>query len=73
VSDEWNGVTRDNEGWTRPKWPRSYRTLSQAEAEAGQSRIYLGVHWQFDKTNGLALGHQVADYVFRRGLVQPGP
>lgn len=72
LSDEWNGVTRDNEGWVRPKWPRSYGSLSQAEAEAGQSRIYLGLHWQFDKTAGLAVGHQVADYVFRRGLVRPG-
>jgi hypothetical protein len=72
LSDEWNGVTHDNEGWIRPKWPRSYGSFSQAEAEAGQSRIYLGVHWQFDKTAGLAVGHQIADYVFRRGLVRPG-
>jgi membrane-associated phospholipid phosphatase len=72
LSDEWNGVTRDNEGWVRPKWPRSYRSFSQVEEEAGQSRIYLGVHWQFDKTAGLAVGHQVADYVFKRGLVRPG-
>jgi hypothetical protein len=73
LSDEWNGVTRDNEGWIRPRWPRSYSSFSQVEAEAGQSRIYLGVHWQFDKTAGLALGHQVVDYVFRRGLVRPHP
>jgi hypothetical protein len=53
-------------------WARSYGTLSQAEAEAGQSRIYLGVHWQFDRTNGTTVGHQVADYVFKRGLAQPG-
>jgi hypothetical protein len=72
VSDEWNGVTRDNEGWVRPLWPRSYSSFSQAEEEAGQSRIYLGVHWQFDKTAGLAAGHQVADYIVKRGLVRPG-
>jgi hypothetical protein len=72
VSDEWNGITRDNEGWVRPLWPRSYGSLTQAEEEAGQSRIYLGVHWQFDKTSGLAVGHQVADYVYQRGLVRPG-
>ena len=71
VSDEWNGITRDNDGWVRPRLPRSFSTLSQAEEENGQSRIYLGVHWQFDKTAGTALSHQVADYVFARGLVRP--
>ena len=71
VSDEWNGVTRDNDGWVRPKLPRSYGSFSQAEEEAGQSRIYLGVHFQFDKVQGLLVGRQVADEVFRRGLVRP--
>jgi membrane-associated phospholipid phosphatase len=71
VSDEWNGVTRDNEGWVRPRLPRSYSSLSQAEEEAGQSRIYLGVHFRFDKVEGAAVGHRVADYVLQRGLVRP--
>jgi membrane-associated phospholipid phosphatase len=71
VSDEFNGITRDNRGKVRPRLPRSYATLSQAEAEAGQSRIYLGVHWQFDKTGGMTLSHQVVDYVLARGLVRP--
>jgi len=73
VSDEWNGITRDNDGWVRPRYPRSYKTLSQAEEEAGQSRIYLGVHFQFDKTSGIAMGHQIADYVYQHGLVRPTP
>ena len=71
VSDEFNGITRDNGGRTRPRLARSFGTLSQAEEENAQSRIYLGVHWQFDKTEGVALGHRVADYVFLRGLVRP--
>ncbi|WP_323142788.1 vanadium-dependent haloperoxidase [Massilia phyllosphaerae] len=71
VSDEWNGITRDNDGWVRPKLPRSYGSFSQAEEEAGQSRIYLGVHFQFDKVQGVLVGRQVADEVFRRGLVRP--
>ena len=71
VSDEFNGITRDNDGRVRPRLPRSYANLTQAEEEAGQSRIYLGVHWQFDKTAGMALSHQVVDYVFARGLVRP--
>jgi hypothetical protein len=71
VSDEWNGITRDNRGRVRPRIPRSYSSLTQAEEENAQSRIYLGVHWQFDKTEGVAAGHRVADYVFQRGLVRP--
>ena len=71
VSDELNGITRDNSGKVRPRIPRSYASLSQAEEENGQSRIYLGIHWQFDKTEGIATGRRVADYVFHRGLVRP--
>jgi hypothetical protein len=29
-----------------------------------QSRIYLGIHWQFDKTQAIAQGRNVANYVF---------
>ena len=64
VSDELNGVTRDNEGNARPLLPRSFSRLSQAEEENGQSRIYLGIHWRFDKTEGIAQGRRVANYVF---------
>jgi PAP2 superfamily protein len=64
VSDEFNGVTHDNTGAVRPRTSRSFATLSQAEEENGQSRIYLGIHWAFDKTQGIAQGRRVADHVF---------
>jgi hypothetical protein len=64
VSDEFNGVTRDNGGNVRPYIPRSFSNLSQAEEENGQSRIYLGIHWSFDKTEGIAQGRRVGDYVY---------
>ena len=64
VSDEFNGVTLDREGNVRPLMPRSFASLSEAEEENGQSRIYLGIHWAFDKTEGIAQGRRVADYVF---------
>src|SRR6266436_4277232 len=64
VSDEFNGQTRDNNGNIRPYRPRSFSTLSQAEEENGQSRIYLGIHWSFDKTECIAQGRRVGDYVF---------
>ena len=64
VSDEFNGVTEDNNGNPRPLIPRSFRTLSEAEEENGQSRIYLGIHWRFDKTEGIMQGRRIANYVF---------
>ena len=69
VSDEFNGVTRDNKGRVRPRLPRRFATLSEAEEENGQSRIYLGVHWAFDKTEGIAQGRRVADEVFEQAFV----
>lgn len=59
-----NGVTLDNAGASRQLLPRSFTTLSQAEEENGQSRIYLGIHWSFDKIEGITQGRRVADYVF---------
>jgi hypothetical protein len=64
VSDEFNGVTRDNQGIVRPLIPRSFKSLSEAEEENGQSRIYLGIHWAFDKSEGILQGRKVGDYVF---------
>ena len=64
VSDEFNGVTLDREGNVRPLLPRQFASLSEAEEENGQSRIYLGIHWAFDKREGIAQGRRVADHVF---------
>ena len=43
---------------------RSFVSLSEAEEENGQSRIYLGIHWSLDKSEGIKQGNRVADYVF---------
>jgi hypothetical protein len=71
MSDEFNGVTKDNNGTVRPVVERSFSSLSEAEEENGQSRIYLGIHWAFDKSEGIAQGRRVADYVFTHFLI-PG-
>jgi hypothetical protein len=68
TSDEWNGATVGNDGEVRPLLPRTFRSFSQAEEENGQSRIYLGIHWSFDKTKGIGQGRQVADYVYRNAF-----
>jgi hypothetical protein len=69
TSDEFNGTTLDNQGNLRPLLPRSFTSLSQAEEENGQSRIYLGIHWAFDKSEGITQGEHVADYVFQNEFV----
>jgi hypothetical protein len=68
VSDEYNGETVDNNGEVRPLKPRTFTSFSQAEEENGQSRIYLGIHWSFDKTEGIAMGRKIADYVFENAF-----
>ena len=73
VSDEFNGVTRDNGGNVRPYIPRSFNTLSAAEEENGRSRIYLGIHWAFDSTEGIAQGRRIADYVFGNAFEVSAP
>lgn len=68
TSDEFNGVTKGATGNVRPRIQRYYASLSEAEEENGQSRIYLGIHWSFDKTQGIAQGRQVADLVFENAF-----
>jgi hypothetical protein len=67
-SDEFNGITRDQDGSVRPILFRSYTSFEQAKEENGQSRIYLGIHWAFDKTMGIAQGNAVADYIFSHAM-----
>jgi Ca2+-binding RTX toxin-like protein len=50
-SDELPGVTRE------------FTSFSQAAAENGRSRIYLGVHWEFDNVVSQQQGRQIADLV----------
>ncbi len=83
VSDEFNGVTKDNDGTTRPAHIRKFDGgLWQMILENGLSRVYLGVHWSFDafRTNlsgapvhdvrigGVDLGLTIAEDIFTSGL-----
>lgn len=63
LSDELNGVTTDSLGNTRPASPRSFGSLSEAAHENARSRIYLGVHWQFDADEGERCGIAIGDFV----------
>jgi vanadium chloroperoxidase len=49
VSDELNGITRDNTGCIRPRHLRKFDDgLIQMIKANGFSRVWLGVHWSFD-------------------------
>lgn len=52
TSDDFPGVTR------------SFTRLSQAANEGGRSRIYGGIHWEYDNQDGLATGRELAIFVF---------
>ena len=47
-----------------PGVTRQFASFSQAAEEAGQSRIYGGIHWQYDNQLGLASGRALAEHVF---------
>jgi hypothetical protein len=64
MSDEFNGHTRGADGKVRPVVVRSFNSLTQAKLENAQSRIYLGIHWAFDRDEGIKQGDNVANYVF---------
>jgi hypothetical protein len=66
VSDEFNTITVDQNGTPRPLKARSYTSFSQAAEENGESRIYLGVHFNFDKVAGIQQGDEIANYIFAR-------
>ncbi|MBX3387289.1 MAG: phosphatase PAP2 family protein [Phycisphaeraceae bacterium] len=56
-------IYTDDPHYTGPS-PRHYTSFTEIARENGRSRIYLGVHYQFDADMGYALGTLVGNYVF---------
>ncbi len=46
-----------------PGVPRYYTSFSEAAAEAGRSRIYGGIHYEFSNQAGQQTGRNLADFV----------
>jgi membrane-associated phospholipid phosphatase len=57
----------------KPTVSRCWSSFTQAAEEAGMSRIYGGIHWQFDNVDGLAAGRNLAGYVFNTYFGVPEP
>jgi hypothetical protein len=64
VSDEYNGINKDAFGKVRPLVVRNFASFTSAEFENARSRIWNGIHWQFDADAGVSLGNSVANIVF---------
>ena len=83
VSEEYDGNTQDNNGAVRPHHRRTFADgLWGMIIENGMSRVYLGVHWNFDafavksngepdlskdKIGGVPLGLTIAEDVYIAG------
>lgn len=65
VSDEFNGQGVDPffPNIPRPLVPVRYETLTQAQLENGRSRVFNGVHWDFDNLVGQQIGVNIAQFL----------
>jgi len=52
-------------------FPSDADHLAALADEAGESRLYAGIHYRFDKDAGLHIGRQVADLALSRGIDTP--
>jgi PAP2 superfamily len=64
VSDEFNGKNRGpGESSARPFVNRAFASFTDAELENAQSRIWMGIHWPWDRDEGVKQGRAIGDYV----------
>jgi hypothetical protein len=63
-----NGLNSGPTGEIRPFVKRHFESFKAAEVENAQSRIWLGIHWQFDADDGREQGRNVANYIMGHAL-----
>ncbi len=59
ISDELNGESIDRDGTARARFLPNM-TIDKAIQDNLDSRVWLGVHWRFDGTEGVRLGSEIA-------------
>lgn len=65
VSDELNGISIDSfKNEPRPYLPMTYTSIDDMIEDNNRSRVYLGVHWNFDSSRGSESGAKVADKIY---------
>lgn len=52
---------------------RTFQSFTEAARENGRSRVYLGVHWQFDADAGYSTGTSVGDQAYGSLFQVPTP
>jgi membrane-associated phospholipid phosphatase len=64
VSDEFNGNNRGpGESKPRPFVNRPFASFTDADTENAQSRIWMGIHWPWDRDEGIKQGKAIGEYV----------
>ncbi|MGH2414910.1 MAG: vanadium-dependent haloperoxidase, partial [Microcystaceae cyanobacterium] len=60
--------TLDTEDPAVPTLKRTFNSFTSAALENARSRIYLGVHFQWDGDHGFLSGTRLGDFVFKKFL-----
>jgi hypothetical protein len=63
ATDEFNTIT------TLPIPPQTFTSFNEAAGQNALSRIYLGIHYQFDAVQGIKCGDEIADYDYTHLLL----
>jgi hypothetical protein len=66
--------TRCKDGDKSPLFCKEYQFTSfkKAEDDNAMSRVWMGVHWNFDASDGVALGEKIGDLVYNT-ILKAGP
>jgi hypothetical protein len=65
-SKRFTDTTHTDHGLVPPQEPRTFDSFEEAAAEAAVSRLYGGIHFAFDNTDGLSSGRCIGQAIHER-------